>query len=66
MLLSIRGSEMLDRKLRRKLYINRQPSLWRHGVPFVEVVPIEDTENGTITLSPLTLEPLNADHQGPY
>lgn len=52
---------MFDRKLRRRLFINRQPTLWRHGVPFVEVVPIEDTENGTITLNPLALEPLNAD-----
>jgi len=55
---------MLDRKLRRKLFINRQPSLWRHSVPFVEVVPIEDSDNGTITLNPLMLEPLNADHDG--
>ena len=55
---------MLDRKLRTKLFINRQPSLTRHSVPFVDVVPIEDDDNGTITLNPLFLEPLNCDFDG--
>jgi hypothetical protein len=48
------------------MFFNRQPTLHRHGAPFVEVVPIEDSENGTIALNPLSLEPLNADHQGPF
>lgn len=55
---------MLDKKLRTKIFINRQPSLWRHSVPFVEVKPIEDDSNGSITLNPLFLEPLNCDFDG--
>jgi DNA-directed RNA polymerase beta' subunit len=57
---------MFDKKLRRKMFFNRQPTLHRHGAPFVEVIPIEDSGNGTITLNPLSLEPLNADRQGPF
>ena len=55
---------MLNKELRRRLFINRQPTLWRHGVPFVDVVPIEDNENFTIALNPLILEPLNGDFDG--
>lgn len=55
---------MFNKKLRRKMFFNRQPTLHRHGAPFVEVVPIEDSENGTIALNPLSLEPLNADFDG--
>lgn len=46
---------------RRLMYINRQPTLWRHGSPGVIVTPQDDDEDETISLSPLFLEPLNAD-----
>jgi len=52
---------MLDRELARRLYINRQPTLSRHSCPFVDIIPIEDPNDGTISLNPLFLEPLNAD-----
>jgi hypothetical protein len=52
---------MLDRKLCRRLFVNRQPTLSRHSCPMVDIVPINDHENNTITLNPLFLEPLNAD-----
>ena len=49
---------------RRLMYINRQPTLWRHGSPAVMVSPQEDDDDETISLSPLFLEPLNADFDG--
>lgn len=52
---------MLDRKLCRRLFVNRQPTLSRHSCPMVDIIPIDDHENNTITLNPLFLEPLNAD-----
>jgi hypothetical protein len=53
---------MSERK--RLMYINRQPSLWRHGAPVVMVTPQDDDDDETISLSPLFLEPLNADFDG--
>lgn len=44
------------------LYINRQPTLFRHGAPYVHVVPIDEGE--IITTSPLFVEPLNQDFDG--
>jgi DNA-directed RNA polymerase subunit beta-beta' len=55
---------MLDWKIRKKVFINRQPTLWRHGIPFVDIVPLEDKDDETIRLNPLFLEPLNADFDG--
>ncbi|MBT3298919.1 hypothetical protein HN385_08345 [archaeon] len=52
---------MLDWNLRKKAFINRQPTLTRHGIPFVDLIPLDDDEDETIRLSPLFLEPLNAD-----
>lgn len=49
---------------RRLMYINRQPTLWRHGSPAVMVTPQDDDDDETISLSPLLLEPLNADFDG--
>jgi len=54
---------MLDRKLRSRIYINRQPTLWRHGIPFVDIIPLDDSNDETIHTSPLFLEPLNMDYQ---
>jgi hypothetical protein len=45
----------------RLMYVNRQPSLWRHSAPAVIVTPQDDDDDETISLSPLFLEPLNAD-----
>ena len=53
---------MTERK--RLMYINRQPSLWRHSSPVVMVTPQDDDDDETISLSPLFLEPLNADFDG--
>lgn len=39
--------------------INRQPTLWRYGIPAVQVVGISDGD--VITVSPLLLEQMNAD-----
>ncbi len=46
------------------MFINRQPTLWSHSIPVVEIVPAEDDEDETIGLNPLTLEPLNMDCYG--
>ena len=44
-------------------FLNRQPTLWRHGIVGVDILP-EDDENLTIALSPFILEQLNADFDG--
>lgn len=54
----------MDKNLRKLMFANRQPTLWRHGLPTVKVLPDEDDDSGVIRLSPLFLEPLNADHDG--
>jgi len=54
----------LSNRQKRLAFINRQPSLWRHSCPAVEIEPIDDDENDTIQVSPLMLEPLNADMDG--
>jgi hypothetical protein len=51
---------------RRLMYVNRQPTLWRHGSPAVMVSPQTDDDDETISLSPLLLEPLNADKHCPF
>jgi len=51
----------VDWNLRRKVYINRQPTLWRHGIPMVNIVPLEEDGDDTIRINPLFIEPLNAD-----
>jgi hypothetical protein len=48
------------KELNKLCYLNRQPTLWRHGIPVVEIIPSEDEEL-TIGLSPLILEPMNGD-----
>ncbi len=50
-------------KLKRLMFINRQPSLWRHSCPAVEVEPCDD-DSDVIKVSPLMIEPLNADFDG--
>ena len=50
-------------ELKRLLFANRQPTLWRHGAPAVLVEPTDDDDD-TIRLGPLMLEPLNADFDG--
>jgi len=51
------------KRLNKLCYLNRQPSLWRHSVPCVEIIPGND-DDLSIGLSPLILEPMNADHDG--
>jgi len=48
---------------KRLLFMNRQPTLWSHGIPVVEVIPSEDNDD-TIAISPLILSPMNADFDG--
>lgn len=54
----------MEKELRRLIFVNRQPSLWRHSCPVLKIKPIEDDDNETIQLNPLAIEPLNADHDG--
>lgn len=49
-------------ELERLVLINRQPTLWKHGLPAVQVIGISETD--TIELSVLILEGLNADFDG--
>ena len=53
-----------DKDRKRLMFINRQPSLWRHAAPIVEVLPTDDEDDETIHVSPLFLEPLNMDADG--
>ena len=48
------------KRLNKLIYLNRQPTLWRHGIAAVQVVPADD-DDLTIGLSPLMLAPYNAD-----
>lgn len=54
----------MNKKLRKLAFLNRQPSLFRHSCVGMEIVPAEDNDDETIGLSPLCLEPLNADFDG--
>lgn len=45
-------------------YINRQPTLWRHGIPAVRLIPSEDDNDFTIGVSPPMLEAMNGDFDG--
>ena len=52
------------KELRRLSFINRQPTLWRHGIGAVTLVPSDDDDDETIGLSPLGLAAYNADFDG--
>lgn len=54
----------MNKKLQKLCFLNRQPSLFRHSCVGMEIVPSDDDSDETIGLSPLTLEPLNADFDG--
>ena len=49
------------KELNKLCFLNRQPTLWRHGISTAKIIPIDDKEDLTIGLSPLTLEAFNAD-----
>jgi len=53
--LSVKESDKL-------VFINRQPTLWRYGIPVVQVVGV--TDKTVIGVSPLFVEPLNMDFDG--
>lgn len=55
---------MTDKELKKLCFLNRQPSLFRHGCVGMEIIPADDDDDKTIGLSPLALEPLNADFDG--
>lgn len=47
---------------RKLVFVNRQPTLWRHGIPAMEIIPnYEDGYENIIGLSNLSIEPFNAD-----
>jgi len=46
----------------RLVLINRVPTLWRHSIPIVEVVGIN--EDDVITVSPMIIEQMNMDFDG--
>ncbi|MCF8354349.1 MAG: hypothetical protein K9H48_07840 [Melioribacteraceae bacterium] len=50
-----------ERAHKRALFLNRQPTLFRHGCPGVTVEPVDDDSDNTIHLSPFILEGMNAD-----
>jgi len=52
------------KKLSKMMFNNRQPTLFRHGIAAMDVIPCEDDDDYTIRLSPLSLEPFNADFDG--
>ena len=56
--------KLSEYELKRLAFINRQPSLWRHSCPAVELIPTDDLDDETIHVSPLFLEPLNMDADG--
>jgi hypothetical protein len=47
-----------QKRLARQMFINRQPTLFRHGMNVVDVIP---QECSTISVSNLLIEPMNAD-----
>jgi DNA-directed RNA polymerase subunit beta' len=52
------------KKLNKITLLNRQPTLFRHGLVGIDIVPCEDDEDDTIKLSPLVLSAFNADFDG--
>jgi hypothetical protein len=48
-------------ELKRLGFLNRQPTLWRHGCPSILIEPTDDDDDNTIRMGPLTLAPMNAD-----
>jgi len=53
-----------EMELKRLMFLNRPPTLYSHSIPVVDVLPNYDKTDLTIGLSPLTLEPMNADLDG--
>jgi DNA-directed RNA polymerase subunit beta' len=53
-----------NKKKKRLCLANRQPTLHRHSMPCLEIVPSTDFNDNTIGVNPLLLEPMNADHDG--
>ena len=53
----------MDKEYKKLMILNRQPTLWRHGIAAVKVLP-EDNDNDTIALHPLILEAYGADFDG--
>ena len=53
-----------QKQLARLAFINRQPTLWRHGIAAVKIIPDYNDENEIIGCSPLMLAPFNMDFDG--
>lgn len=49
--------------LRKLAWWNRQPTLWSHSCPAMELIPRDDEED-VIGVPPLSIEPLNMDFDG--
>lgn len=48
-----------DINIRQLAWWNRQPTLWSHSVPTMELIPRDDDEI-TFGTPPLSIEPLNS------
>lgn len=57
-------NKLSDHDIKKLAFINRQPSLWKHSCSAVELEPTDDDSDETIHLSPLMIEPFNADFDG--
>lgn len=57
-------TKLSEKERKRLTFINRQPTLWKHGSPIVLIEPTDDPDDLTIHVSPQFLEPLNADLDG--
>ncbi len=57
-------NKLSNHEIKRLAFINRQPSLWKHSCPIVQLEPTDDEDDETIHVSPLFLEPLNMDCDG--
>ena len=44
--------------LKQQSWLNRQPTLWRHGNQVVSIESSDDDDDDTIGVSPLVVEPL--------
>ena len=52
------------KRLNKIALLNRQPTLFRHGLNAVDIIPCDNYDDKTIRIPPLMLEQYNADHDG--
>jgi len=52
------------KKICKAAIINRQPTLFRHGIAAMDIIPCDEVEDYTMRISPLALAPYNGDYDG--